>query len=340
MRILIDINHPAHVHLFRNAVKLWLANGHKVLLITRTKDVVMDLVFYYNLPFLLGTKRRNGIITLGMELLEKTALIVKQAKQFRPDFLMSVASPPAAWASNIIGVPHIAFDDSEHKWEHMLYVPFSKIICTPDCFHNGFGRKQVYYKGYHELAYLHPNNFCPNENVLAEAGLSKSDRLFIVRFVSWQATHDIGERGFTLEGKIRLVKELERQGKVIITSESDLPPELKPYAYKIAPSKIHDLLYFSSLYIGEGATMASEAAVLGVPSIYINTINAGTLEEQERKYGLLHRITDEEKAISMAVNLASDEKARTEYREKARVMLQEKIDVTRWMVEFVENLVR
>ena len=45
-------------------------------------------------------------------------------------------------------------------------------------------------------------------------------------------------------------------------------------------------VYQLDLYIGEGATMASECAMLGTPAMYINTLGAGTLEEQE-KYGLI-----------------------------------------------------
>ena len=40
------------------------------------------------------------------------------------------------------------------------------------------------------------------------------------------------------------------------------------------------------MYIGEGATTASESCLMGTPAIYVNTISAGTIEEQE-KSGLL-----------------------------------------------------
>ena len=51
---------------------------------------------------------------------------------------------------------------------------------------------------------------------------------------------------------------------------------------------MHDLLYYATMYIGEGATMASEAAILGTPSIYINTLRLSYTDEEEAKYDLLY----------------------------------------------------
>ncbi len=37
------------------------------------------------------------------------------------------------------------------------------------------------------------------------------------------------------------------------------------------------LLAYATLFIGEGATMASECAVLGTPAIYVNSLQLGYL---------------------------------------------------------------
>ena len=67
------------------------------------------------------------------------------------------------------------------------------------------------------------------------------------------------------------MSELEKYGRVLITSESKLPAEFEPYRVKVAPEKMHDLLYYAALYVGEGGTMASESAVLGTKAIHIST---------------------------------------------------------------------
>ena len=38
------------------------------------------------------------------------------------------------------------------------------------------------------------------------------------------------------------------------------------------PAHAHTLLSYSSRYVGEGASMAKEAAVLGVPSVYVRVL--------------------------------------------------------------------
>jgi predicted glycosyltransferase len=76
---------------------------------------------------------------------------------------------------------------------------------------------------------------------------------------------------------------------VFISSESRLPEELSPYNLPISVDKMHHLMAFANLYIGESATMASECAVLGVPAIFIATTGRGyTTEQEQKKRTLLH----------------------------------------------------
>ena len=71
------------------------------------------------------------------------------------------------------------------------------------------------------------------------------------------------------------------------------------YQIRTSPDNMHDILANASLYIGEGATMASESALLGTPSIYISSLagTMGCLKELEQKYGALHSFIDEEAGI-------------------------------------------
>ena len=67
--------------------------------------------------------------------------------------------------------------------------------------------------------------------------------------------------------------------RIFISSEKEIPPNLEKYKLLVPVEKMHSVLYFSSLYIGEGATMASEAAVLGTPSIYLSKLSVGYLKD-------------------------------------------------------------
>jgi predicted glycosyltransferase len=220
-----------------------------------------------------------------------------------------------------------------------LSYPFTTTICTPSCYTRDLGEKQVRYNGYHELAYLHPNRFTPNPAVLTELDLAEGDPFIIVRFVSWQASHDVGQHG--IRDKVGLVKALEQYGRVLITSEGALPEELQSYQIRVSPEKLHDLLYYATLYVGEGGTTASEAAVLGTHAIYVNTLPLGYIAEEDEKYHLVsdfsRRDCTDETVLAEARRLLQNPNLRREGKEKGEALVQDKIDVTAFMVWFVEN---
>ena len=338
MRVIVEIGHPGHVHLFRHVIQELRARGHGVRIAAREKDITIRLLKDYGLEHVTISRRGRSLLGLALEMLQRDWRLFCVARDFQPDVFLSVAGMCSTHIAALLGRVSILFDDTEHAHlERAAWLPFASVICTPEAYQLDLGRKHVRYPGYHELAYLHPNRFTPNPSTLLEIGLTEGDPLFLIRFVSWEAVHDRGQHGFSYAGKQRLVAELQQHGRVIVSSESPLPPELAPFHMRVSPTKIHDLLYYASLYVGEGATTASEAAILGTPSIYVNSITAGTLEEQEHKYGLVHRVTDEQRAISLAVDLAASKTTRAEYRQKRQRMLSDKIDVTAWMVDFVEG---
>ena len=201
------------------------------------------------------------------------------------------------------------------------------------------GNKHIRYHGYTELAYLHPNRFTPNPAVLTEIGLTEGDPFIIVRFVSWQASHDVGQHG--IRDKVGLVKALEQYGRVLITSEGALPEELQSYQIRVSPEKLHDLLYYATLYVGEGSTTASECAVLGTHAIYVNTLPLGYIAEEDEKYHLVSdfsgRDCTDETVLAEARRLLQNPDLRKEGKQKGETLVQDKIDVTAFMVWFIEH---
>ena len=167
-------------------------------------------------------------------------------------------------------------------------------------------------------------------------GVTYNEKYVILRFVSWGASHDIGQSGLTLDEKITLVKTLSKYVKVFITSEEELVDDIKKYEINIFPHQMHDAIAYASLVIGEGATMASECAMLGTPAIYINTITAGTIQEQE-KGGLLYRYSNAKGVMKKALDIIQTPNIKTEYKNKQKNILSSKIDVTAFLVWFINN---
>lgn len=338
MRIIVDIGHPAHVHLFKNFIWQMERRGHEILITATEKDITIDLLNNYGFDYIAMGSYGNSPARKMISIPIMDFKMLRAVSGFKPDMFVGVSTVRATHTSGLMRKPCIVFDDTEHsKWEHILYVPCADVICTPSCFKKDLGKKQIRYNGYHELAYLHPDYFKPDPSVLDELGLKKDDKFVIVRFVAWQAAHDIGQRGFDKTTKLRLVTELEKYAPVFITSESPLPEEFKKYGITIPPERIHDLLYYATMYIGEGATMASECAALGVPAIYTNPLRLGYLDEQEERYGLIYNLQDAEQVVQKATQLFQQQDLKQEWARKRKRLLKEKIDVTQFMMDFIEN---
>ncbi|MCD4744908.1 MAG: DUF354 domain-containing protein, partial [Bacteroidales bacterium] len=270
IKVLIDINHPAHVHLFKNFAWEMQKKGHKILFTTRDKECTIQLLEYYKFDFISFGKHYKKKLGKIFGLFKFNLLLILTSIKFKPDIFLSHGSIYAAHTAFLLRKLNIAFEDTGNKEQVRLYKPFTKFIFTSNVFEQNYGIKQIRYNAYHELAYLHPKYFKPDETIFSLLDLKKYQPYVIIRFVSWDASHDKGQAGIGLENKIELIKNLSSIIKVFISSEEELPENLKKYQIKISPEKIHDAIAFSSIFIGEGATMASECAVLGTPAIYIN----------------------------------------------------------------------
>ncbi|MBO8161747.1 MAG: DUF354 domain-containing protein [Thermosipho sp. (in: Bacteria)] len=341
MKILFNIAHPAQVHLFRNAIRILSEKGHDIKVTAVDKEVSAYLLKAYNIEHEIVGKARSSILGKAIEMLKIEKQLYSLSKKFRPDVLVGgVGNAYVAHVGKLIGRPSIVFDDTEHaKIEHFLMDPFVTTIVTPSCYKKNLGKKQVRYNGYHELAYLHPNYFKPDPSILDKLGLSKGDTFILLRFVSWTASHDVGQKG--IQNRINFVKELEKYGQVLISAEGRLEKELEKYRVRIPPDKIHDVLYYATLYVGEGATMATESAILGTPAVYISSLvgTMGNFIELEKKYGLVFNYTTEPGTLKKAIEILEDYDQRR-WRERRKRLIREKIDVTKFMVWFIKNYPR
>ncbi len=337
MKILIDIGHPAHVHYFKNLIRIMESKGHQFFIVSRDKEVALELLRIYKLDYRSRSTGGNSYIGKLFYLLKADSLILTCAIKFKPDLFLSCGSPYASTVSKILRKPHIAIDDTEHAmFERHFYSAFTDTILNPSAYYLDIGSKQIRFNGFMEQCYLHSNYFHPKMENIKSLGLKDGESYVFLRFISWKATHDIGHSGMSLSFKLALIKELLNHTKVFISSESDLPPQFQKYKLNTTPEKIHDVLAFAKMFIGEGATMASECAMLGTPAIYINSLSAGTLEEQER-YGLVYGFRNSKGAMEKVFELLKNPNLHTEFIEKRNQMFNNKIDVTRFLVWFIEN---
>jgi len=341
MKILIDIGHPAHVHLFKNFTWEMQKKGHDILFTCREKEFEIELLSHYGFKFKSFGKKYKSTFGKLWGLIEFDIKEFIEGLKFRPDFFLSHGSIYAAHASFLLNKPHICFEDTFNFEQINLYKPFTDIILTGDYPHPELGVKEVRIKGYHELAYLHPNYFKPDELIFDDLGINNNEKYIIIRFIAWESTHDFGCKGMLLEQRIEIIKELGKFAKVFISSEKILPKELEKYRIKIEPHRMHDFLAFASLFFGEGATMAEESALLGIPTILIYKSILFYPRHLEEKYKLIFNynldLLEQARAIDRAIELVTTPNIKDEWKKRSEKMLKEKIDVTAFLVWFVEN---
>jgi predicted glycosyltransferase len=344
MRLLIDILHPAHVHVFRHLARELTARGHTVRFTLREKECARALLEEYGIAYEVLSTQRHGA-GLAWEFTQRTRRLWRVAAKFRPHFLAGVMGPSIAVVGRLrrlLGDPvrtAVFYDTEMARITNAFAYPLADYVCTPDCYQARVRGRHVRYPGYHELAYLHPRRFRPDAEVVRSAGIDPAQRYFVVRFVSYAASHDLGTAGLTAARKLDLVRLLAARGRVLVTSEGPLADELEPYRLRLAPSLIHHVLAFASLLVGESATMASECAVLGVPAVYISPIGRGYTDEQEQRYGLVTNFTGprfRDDWLTRVRELVDDPDLPARAARGRAALLAEKIDTTQWMLDFFE----
>ncbi|NVO21360.1 MAG: DUF354 domain-containing protein [Bacteroidetes bacterium] len=341
MKILIDIGHPAHVHIFRNLASELGKDGHDVLFTCREKENVIALLKAYQLPYVTFGRPFKNKIGKILGLIIFNIKMMRTLLKFRPGITLGHSSMYAAQMSWLLGIPHISVEDTGNMEQIVLYRPFTKAILVPVSFHRDLGSKQIRYYGNHELAYLHPNRFTPDPDFFSKNKPHISKPFVILRFVAWNASHDTGQRGLSIKDKLFAVNEFSKHATVVISSEKELPPEFGKYLLHIPPEKIHNLISQASLLYGESATMASEAAILGTPAIYLDNVGRSYTREEEEQYGLVFNYTTSEQdfqaSVSKGLELLKDLSSKEMWKKKSERMLDDKIDVTAFMKWFVEQ---
>jgi predicted glycosyltransferase len=340
MRILMEINHPKDVNTFKNIIWNLEKKGHVVKIAARNKENIFAKLDDYGFKYEQG-KHYKGLFFKAIGTPKIVLWLYTIAKKFNPDIFIGPSSMYSAYASKLSRKTYICFSDVEKDFTFRLMMPFTDAVLLPSCFERNLGRKEVRFNSYIELAYLHPNNYKPNPSVLKELNLTEYDRCILMRISSLNAFHDKGAKGMNFNSREEIrefIQKLEQYGHVFLTSEIELSDEFDKYELKIPVNDLQSCIYYSTMYIGDGASMAAEAAVLGVPSIYVtNTRRWGFINDLEKTYELLYTFSNREKALEKAVELLEDEKLREKWQKKREKMLSEKIDAAKFITEFIEK---
>lgn len=281
MKVLFDIVHPADVLFFYRPIQRLVDRGASIVIASRHKDITTELLDAFRLAHQPISSAGSGLIGLASELVMRDLRLLQLARRERPDVMAGFGGVAISHAGALLRIPSLAFYDSEHASLQIgLTLPFITEWHVPECWTGREAAGRTYhFNAIKELSYLHPGEFTPDPDLAQQAGWVPDRDNFLVRTVAWKATHDKGRRGLS-DGELeQLVTSLAGRGVVHVVTEGAMPPFLEQYRYRGRPQDIHQLMAHCRLYAGESATMAAEAAVLGVPAIFTADFDLGYIAE-------------------------------------------------------------
>ena len=337
MNILFDIGHPAHVHLFKNFIQYLKAQNHDITIVSREKDITNILLDHLGFSYVSLSRPRKTKIGMFVELIERDLKIFRlhRIKNFDIAFGTSVS---IGHLTLLKKVPSYNFNEDDDETVPLFVkvsYPFNTAVINPDTIRaKKYLEKRIYHDSYHELAYLHPNNFKPDDSVLIKYGLY-SNKYIIIRKSALSAHHDDNAKGLNSDVWEKVI-ELCNQFQVILSFEGRTTHEIEPW-------DMHHILYYAKMLITDGLSMSIEASVLGTPSIRYNSFEGkSTVLEDCDAYGLsvgFNANSEESRIlfISKIKSLIDDKSQIKDVKEKNCKLLHDKKDLNLWMIDLFEK---
>jgi uncharacterized protein len=344
VKLLFDLGHPAHFHLFKYSIRELQASGHQVIITAKDQPILISLLHDAEMDYINLGQKGHSLTGKAFRQFWFDWKILRIARKNKIDYGIGI-SMSITHAALFSKMKSLLFDDDDYAVTPLFYRfahRFAHRVISPDClaWQKG-GKKYSYYKGYHELAYLHPKRFIPDPSVPAKLGIKRGESFFVLRFNSFKAYHDPGHTGLSSFQKEILIEKLSSYGRVLISGENTLSNHYQPYKINLNPCEMHSLMAFATMFIGDSQTMTSEAAVLGIPSFRLNSYagKISYLEEQEKKYLLTfaYHPKDFNEMLGKMEELLGRPNLREEWQNRREQMLLEKMDVTAFVVWFIEN---
>lgn len=283
MRALFEIVHPADALFFKRPIEALRSRGDEVLVLSRRKDITCDLLDEFGIPHRPVSVAATGTARLALELARRDVAVFRAAREFCPDVMAGFGGVAISHAGRVAGIPAVSFYDSENAMlQTRLTWPFITHLYVPEAYGGATPEdRTTRLPGVKELSFLHPSAFRADYETALAAGLDPERENFFVRVVAWRANHDLGKRGWSADLLRSVIGYLSGAGAVHLSSETPLPDDLRMYEYRGPRNAVHHLLAHCRALVGESATMASEAAVLGVPAIYAGRDFPGYTRELE-----------------------------------------------------------
>jgi len=320
------------------------ALGHDVLRTTRHYREVNELLELKGIEAInIG---RHGGPTLEGKLEANTRRILRLidlVTKYKPNVAVSASSPEAARVAFGLGVPHICLSDSPHaEAVCRLTIPLSRKLITPKIIPQKAWRKFgatpemiVQYDALDPIVWIRPLHFDPH--ILEQLNLDPGKPIITFRAEEAFAAYLLGIVTDKEPVILPVIKNLmDKLGDdaqfVALPRYGEQVPALRTGLSNrlIIPKTAVDgpsLLACTSIFIGAGGTMTTEAALLGVPTISCYPGEPTLVEKYLVKQNLVFRATAPKEVAKKALQLISQiDSFRKIHQEKAKALIAQMED--------------
>ena len=296
-RLLFDALTPKQA---RIAAVLFLEGrrrGVDMLITCRDYMHLADILRMYDVPHICfgkhGATPREKLV-FG---LERQIKLVEVAADV--DGMLSFPSPEAARVVFGLGKPIVTLNDTPHA-EHVnrLVLPLSEALIAPSAIPKEVWsvfcpRRVVQFDGV--LEYMWVSRFTPNEEIVKRLGLRRGEYV-VFRAEEARAAY---YRWDFARLRQRLVEEFRRRGYTVVNVPR-YPDQVMEGVINLTEAVDHlQLAYFSAGVVTGGATMATEAALLGVPALSYFPGDYYVDKYLQKIGAPLFRCRDEESCLAM-----------------------------------------
>ncbi|MGV9206199.1 MAG: DUF354 domain-containing protein [Promethearchaeia archaeon] len=273
-KILVDITHPAQLNFYLNIIKS-LSKNYSVVVTVLGRGKLPSIADYElkNIPNVeikvIGRKRNSKFSSI----IEANLLRVFQLIIFvsRENIKLGFSNGfQASLAGSLFGFPVITFGDDPQSSDYYPKLLFTNKVyfCLYKRRFAKLNRHANILRCVKEWAYLSEDYFTSDYSVLEKYGVKEKEYIFIREVSTGTLNYSKQKNGF-----IAAIKdEIPKGFKVLFSLEDKSQRKNYPEEWILLEEPIqdfHSLIYFSKLLISSGDSMAREAAVMGLPGIYV-----------------------------------------------------------------------
>ncbi len=333
-KVLIDIYHLPQFNFFKNAILTFDPEEVDVYCVNRGKllNVIQHELPNYNITCIGDYKHNKGMYSMIFKIIIPRILrLYKEINSSKYKFILT-ANYQANFIGKLKGIPNVAFNDDPRKF----VFPFLK-FSADEVYLPPFGshyKGVKFFNALKEWSYLSPKYFTPDVSALKAYNLTPKKYIFI-REVSTKTSNYLDQDKDII---LSIADKFPNDWQVVLSLENKESTTLYPKNWIILKepvTNIHSLMYYSTVVVSSGDSMAREGAMLGVPSIYAG-IRDMPANEILIKKDMLLKINQEE-IVSVISEIIAGERVFEEQDEFRKKLFNEWDDITKLILNKSEQ---